>query len=213
MTIQAMNFGRDTLLDVFDIESTAWKQRSYRGEVALGFGLGKPAHTNQYGEIDLVAVMLTVAIGFVLKIDMGQAAEIVRDYWKEWLSGVADAERLKRGTPYSERPCFFIIADTDSREKIDVMVGPCEKTIKDISGDKTATSIPIDAVVSKVRMLAKKAGLTLPSKLTPGPAVSVEFKRWITDIESYRRFANMRDDGRKAKKQDSPARKRLLPAE
>jgi hypothetical protein len=99
--IQTKNFGRDVFLLTLGIESGAWDQRAYRGEVALGFGLARPGHVNSYGEFDLVAGTLTVLITHFVKIDMKQAAQLVRDHWLAWLQGVARAERLK-SSAYSE---------------------------------------------------------------------------------------------------------------
>jgi hypothetical protein len=197
--IQTMNFGRDVFLSVLGIESNAWNQRAYRGEVALGFGLARPGHVNSYGEIDLLAGMLTVLITHFVKIDMKQAAELVRNHWLAWLEGVAGAERLKRSA-YSEGICFVIATDAD-KQKINVAVGPCEKAINETGGaDMVPFAMPLDLVVRRVRTSAKEAGLSLPKQLTPGLPDSRDFKKWIADIEAYRKFANMKGGGRKKAK-------------
>jgi hypothetical protein len=198
--IQAMSFGRDMFLGVFGIENSAWTQRSYRGEVALGFGLARPGHVNSYGEIDVFAMALTVFIALHVKIDMKQAAELVRDSWLAWLEGLARTERLKRSAVYSEGICFVVAANAD-KTKIEVAVGPCQKTMDEIGRpDMVLTPIPIDLVVRWVRIGAKKAGLSLPKQLTPGLPDSDEFKKWIAEIEAYRKFASMRGSGRKKAK-------------
>jgi hypothetical protein len=197
--IQTMNFGRDVFLRVLGIESNAWNQRSYRGEVALGFGLARPGHVNSYGEIDLLAGTLTVLITHFVKIDMKQAAELVRDHWREWLEGVARAERLKLRA-YSEGICFVIATDAD-KEKVKVAVGPCEEAINETGGaDMVPFAMPLDLVVRRVRTSAKEAGLSLPKQLTPVPPDSDDFKKWIADIEAYRKFANMKGGGRRMTK-------------
>jgi hypothetical protein len=139
-----------------------------------------------------------VLITHFVKIDMKQAAELVRNHWLAWLEGVARAERLKRG-PYSEGICFVIATDAD-KEKIKVAVGPCERAINEIGGvDMVPLAMPLDLVVRRVRTSAKGAGLSLPKQLTPGLPDSDDFKKWIADIELYRKFASMKGGGRKKK--------------
>jgi len=65
--------------------------------------------------------------------------------------------------------------------------------------------MPLDVVVGWVRDGAKKAGLKLPKKLTPGLPESPELKRWITEVEDYRKFALMRGGSTKTKKAKTPA--------
>ena len=72
---------------------STFDQRSYRGEIALAFGLSKPAFQNSYGEIDLVAAALTYHITNQLKIDMATAAGLVRQHWREWLAPRSGARR------------------------------------------------------------------------------------------------------------------------
>jgi len=189
--IQAMNFGRGVLLSVFGIDSNTFGQRAHRGENALGFGLAKPAFVNAYGEFDLLALWLTAMIVHLLKIDLKLAAELVRAHWLGLLKGIAIQERLKSGTPYSGGVCFVIASD--SKGKIQVGIGPCERVINEIGGaDMVPLAIPLDLVLRQVRYAAESAGLTLPKKFTPGPPESAEFKRWLKDVEVYRKVASMK---------------------
>jgi hypothetical protein len=198
--IQAMNFGRSVLLGVFDIDSNAWNQRAHRGETAMAFGFAKPVFANQYGELDLLAVGLTLLIAVLVKIDMATAACLVRDYWCEWLEGVADAERLKPSTAYLEGICFVVATDASEEKIVVVEVGPCNKIMERLGGgDIVPYPIPLDLVVRRVRALARKAKLSLPKYFTPGPSKSDEFKKWIAEIEDYRRIASMEKGGGRKK--------------
>lgn len=49
------------------VDTNAWTQRGYRHEIALAFGLERPAFQNQYGELDLFSTMLTIWIACVLR--------------------------------------------------------------------------------------------------------------------------------------------------
>jgi hypothetical protein len=189
--LQTMNFGRTTLIKFFGVESKAWALRSIRGEVALGFGLAKPAFTNQYGEIDLFSIALSVLIARLVKITMGQAAQLVRDNWRPTMEGLARAERMKPSAPASSGVCFVIGSDPD-KTKIKVEVGRCESAIDAIGADMVPHAIPLDLVLSRVRAAAEEVGLSLPEPLTPGPPESREFKKWIAAAEDLRRFAKMK---------------------
>lgn len=128
MAIQNEVYSRDVFLSVFKIDTNAWTQRGYRDEVALAFGLSRPAHTNEYGEVDLFATELTILIANFIKIDMKRAAGLVRDYWREILDGLAKAERVKGRAVYSEG-IRFVVASNPDKTRIDVAVGPYEETI------------------------------------------------------------------------------------
>jgi len=208
MSIQAMKFGRDVFLDVFGIERSAWTQRTFRGEVALAFGLSRPGHVNSYGELDLFAFVLATVIAFHVKISTEQAAELVRKFWHEWLEGLARTERLPRGAAPLEGDCFVIAANED-KTKIEAKVGPCAETIVAMSkmadADMLTHPMPLDVILRWFRRDIKKAGLNLPKKLTPGLPESPEFKQWIAEIENYRKFALMRGGSARAKKRKEPA--------
>lgn len=212
--IQAMNFPRGVLLDVFGIEGNAWHQRQHRGEVALAFGQSRPVFTNEFGELDVLAVGLTLLIVNLAKVDMKQAAELVRDYWREWLEGVAMAERLKPSTAYLDGICFVVATDVSEQRIMVVEVGPCNEVMERLGGgDVVPIPIPLDLAARRVRAMAKKAGHSLPRYFTRGLPESNEFKQWIAEIERYREIASMKGGPRKAKKQkasDSPTRKRQL---
>jgi hypothetical protein len=201
--IQVLNFGLAVLLSVFGFDANAWGQRSFRDEIALGFGLSKPAVTNEYGEIDLLAVALMMLVSTHLKTDLKHAAALVRDYWREWLEGVAVAERLRPGALFSKGICFVVVANADKTE-IKAEVGPCEEVINKFSGaDMVPLALPLDLVVRRVRESAKEAGLSPPKHFCPGRPDSAEFKSWITEIEAYRKFALIK--GIKGRRRMAPA--------
>src|SRR5262249_41740340 len=131
--IQTMNFGRDVLLRVLGVESNAWDQRAYRGEIALGFGLARPGHANCYGEFDLVAATTAAMTTDFVNIDRKKAAALVRDHWLPLLEGVAVAEQLNKNAAYSHG-VFFVIATNANKEKIRVAVGPLEQAINATGG-------------------------------------------------------------------------------
>src|SRR5262249_48058941 len=132
MVIQSEVYSRDVFLSVFGIDTNAWTQRAYRDEVALAFGLSRPAHLNEYGELDMFATMLTILIALFIKIDMGRAAQEVRSHWSQWLRGLAKVERVKGRAIYSEGECFVVAANPD-KTRIEVEVGPCQEAMDDIS--------------------------------------------------------------------------------
>jgi hypothetical protein len=207
--IQAMNFPRGVLLDVFGIEGNAWHQRQHRGEVALAFGLAKPVFANEFGELDVFAVGLTLLIVILAKVDMKEAAELVREYWREWLEGLAVAERLKPST-YLDGIGFVAATDVNERKIVAVEVGPCKEVMEHLGGeDVVPNGIPLELAARRVRAMAKQAGHSLPRYFTPGDPQSDEFKQWLAEIERYRQIASMKGGGRKAKKQ-APTRKRQL---
>jgi len=207
--VQAMNFARGVLLDVFGIEGNAWHQRQHRGEVALAFGMERPVFANEFGELDVFAVGLTWLIVILAKVDMKEAAELVREYWREWLEGLAFAERLKPSTTYLDGICFVVATDVSEQRIVAVEVGPCKDLIERLgSRGLVPNAIPLDLAARKVKAMAKLAGHKLPKYFTRDPK-SDEFKQWIAEIEHYREIASMKGGGRKAKR-PTPARRRQL---
>jgi hypothetical protein len=205
MAVQSQIFDRRSFLAVLGLENHAFNQRAYRGEIALAFGLSKPGHVNEYGELDMFAVMLTFFIAHFLKIDMANAAGLVREHWRKWLNGLAQTERMAR-RPYNEKPCFVVATNPD-KSKIEVAVGPCQETIAKVDGaDMVAFPLPLDVMLKELRRGAKEAGINLPKVLTPAAPDSPEYAQWISDIEDYRQFAANRRTSRKR----APARKRQL---
>jgi hypothetical protein len=59
MVVHGRIFDRRSFLAALGLENHAFNQRAYRGEIALAFGLSKPGHVNEYGELEVFAVMLT----------------------------------------------------------------------------------------------------------------------------------------------------------
>src|SRR5262249_121009 len=195
--IQSRIFGREIFLAILGIVPSTFDQRSYRGEIALAFGLSKPAFQNSYGEIDLVAAALTYHITTQLKIDMATAAGLVRQHWREWLEGVARAERLKPGA-YTKSMCFVVAGGTGDKEKIKAKVGPCDEVMNELGGaGMVPFPIPLDVVVRLLRRWAKDLKIDLPRPLTPDPD-SDSWKTWIANIEDYRQFATSRGGAAKA---------------
>ncbi|MGY4253641.1 hypothetical protein ACVI1L_000709 [Bradyrhizobium sp. USDA 4516] len=186
-------------MSVFDTDSNAWTQRAWRDEVALAFGLSKPLLHNQYGELDMFAVALTVLISNYIKIDMKRSAALVREHWRGWLDGLARAERARGRTVYSEGICFVIATNPD-KTLIKAAVGPCEDVINEMGGGEMVPfPFPLDLVERQLRAAARKAGVSLPKSLTPGPPDTEAYRKWITDIETYRQIAATRRTGRKTK--------------
>lgn len=199
MRIQSEVYSRDEFLSVFDIDTSAWTQRAYRGETAMAFGMASPVFTNQYGELDMFATTLTFYIAYFLKIDMKRAAGLVRDTWREWLEGLAKVERMKIHRAI-EGICF-VLARSSDKNKIDAIVGPCEEVIDEVTrAGMVPFPLPLDFVVKELRKGAKKAGVSLPKTLTPAAFGSDEYERWIADIENYRRVAASRRNTRKKAK-------------
>src|SRR5215831_977637 len=127
MKIQQEKFTREVFLSMLGedgISSTALAARQYRGEVAVFAGLSRPLRQNEYGELDLYAAALTNLIKQFVNIEMKQAADLVREYWREWTYGLARSERLK-GDRLDERAftdgyCFVIATHPDDKSRIEV---------------------------------------------------------------------------------------------
>jgi hypothetical protein len=81
------------------------------------------------------------------KVDMQQAAELVREYWREWLEGLAVAERLKPSTAYLEGICFVAATDVSERKITTVEVGPCKEVM-------AACFIPSSRVTRRARIFS-----------------------------------------------------------
>jgi len=201
MRIQSEVYSRDEFLSVFNIDTSAWTQRAYRGETAMAFGVASPVFTNQYGELDMFATTLTFYIAYFLKIGMKRAAGLVRDKWREWLDGLAKTERIKDRAVYTEGICFVVASNPD-KTKIEAVIGPCEEVMNELGcAGMVPFPIPLDLVVKELRKGARKAGVNLPKSLTPGAPDSDIYKKWIAEVENYQRFAATQRGGKvKAKR-------------
>jgi hypothetical protein len=200
--IQKRIFSRDVFLSILGVDSNVYSARAHRGEVAVAFGLSKPAFQNSYGEIDLVAAMLTFFIINLVKIDMAAAAELVRRNWEHWLYGIARTEHLESGAPYSKSWCFVVSMNMDRTSIEGVEVGICQKVIDAIADrddNLVPIPVPLDLVVRQLRRQASRKKVVLPKPLTPDPGegevVSDAYETWLREIEDYVKFAETRSGG------------------
>jgi hypothetical protein len=113
------------------------------------------------------------------------------------LDGLAKVERMKARDAFNNGICLVIAISPD--KTIKAKVGPCEKTFNELCDDTTLPMpIPLDFILKRLKKAAREARVNLPKPLTPEPG-SEAYRKWIAEIENYRRFAATRRTGRKPK--------------
>jgi len=189
-----ITFPRDTLLALTRISESTWDQRQYCSEVALAFGLSRPAHANEYTYPDACAVLLAHMIHCFIRLELKRAAEIVRETWDGddgWLALLTKAERY----PLPEHPEQFVCIAWRSLDRNlppRVVMGDTAEIATALRGQTVApTFISMHYLLKALRGNAKLAGVRLPPRLTiargePG------FKDWRREIDSLREHAGLR---------------------
>jgi hypothetical protein len=209
MLLNTEVYSRDPFLRVVDMQTSAWTQRQYKNEVALGLGLWRPVHVNEYSALDMLTVAQTGFLNNHASISLAEAAALCRLHWQAWTAGIAEVERSKDvDEPFhllgatGDPVCFVVGAGVSDKQKVVGVVGKMKWAIKKVDDpDMALTVLPLHIVIRAVKSRAGRVGVVLPKWFVPAAPNTPEFADWMGLVEEYRRFALTR----RAKKAKEPA--------
>jgi hypothetical protein len=187
-------YSRGEFIRLCGIKSNTFNQRAFQDENALAWGRRKPLHKGEYTPLDAIGMLLTSMVSYYVRIDMRTSSSIVVKYWREWLKGVAAAER-EMNAPRPEQSFVVIGAsfkDSKRREREDFI--PSRITVGFGRGRAAAIEVAeleakrehdtlfclaMQDVIKALRANSQLSKVPLPDMLCPGPPESDAFEQWV----------------------------------
>jgi hypothetical protein len=188
---------RDEFLRLLILKSTTLDQRVLMGQAAFAFGCRNPAHTNEYLVLHAVAMMLVSMLNaHGLKLE--DAADVVLQFWEEWLTLVTKAEREE------QPPLFFAVSvpspgpggSYDSSLPRRVAFGNANQIVEALYRPDKPDGVamtPVHGLLQQLRINANlaKPKIVLPERFTTAPD-EPGYENWRAEIRAYQQRAGAR---------------------
>src|SRR5262249_6156730 len=165
----------------FHVPVGQWRRRLFYDEVAVGFGLARPANVSELCEHDFLNVGQLMLISHHGKIILKTAAALIRANWKESAAATAIAERTTPSS-YSKHQAFVIGTD-DKKTRFAVEIGPFDQAAAALAKRDPGF---FHVLLDRVRKGAIEAGIVLPQYFFPGLPSSPAFRGWLAEAEELR---------------------------
>ena len=139
----------------------------------------------------ILASILNCTCGLTLR----QAADAVREHWKEWLDLLVKVEDWAEHHPYDPQLFFavaWLFAPAGMTHRI--VMGGADDIATALAGESVyaCNFVSIALVRHHLYANAALAGITLPKRLTIGPADAHAYAKWRAEIDLYREAAGAR---------------------
>ena len=189
---------RETYLALCRIKSSTLDQRVRVGEAAFALGCERPARIGWYLLLDVVAMILSSVLNHFTGLRLRQAAEVVREQWKDWLELVTKAERWAEQHPGIDPLLGIAVAwlsfeEGQSQRRYRVLLGDHHEIDRALAGESiyTVNFVSIARVLHALRDNARLADFTLPARLTVAEG-EPGFDEWQREIAAYQERAGAR---------------------